>query len=249
MALEDFEPSFDGLAEDVGRRADLRELVQDLARLPEDQREALVLFELGGSSQTEIARVLACPPAKVKALVFQARSTLIAERDARSTPCEAIREQLAVARGGLLRRGSLRRHLRQCAPCDAYRLAVAGQRDALASLLPVLPSAGLKAAVLAAAGLSGSGGTAAAAGGAASLGRRRGRRRSRFGRRLRGHRDRGQGRRDPGRGRRRRVGRGRGGGLCRRRRRARGPRRRLGPGAHGPGAPADADADARRRGH
>ena len=171
VALEDFEPSFDGLAEDVGRRADLRELVHDLARLPEDQREALVLFELGGSSQTEIARVLACPPAKVKALVFQARSTLIAERDARSTPCEAIREQLAVARGGLLRRGSLRRHLRQCAPCDAYRLAVAGQRDALASLLPVLPTAGLKAAVLAAAGLSGGGGTAAAAaGGAASLG-------------------------------------------------------------------------------
>ena len=171
VALEDFEPSFDGLAEDVGRRADLRELVQDLARLPEDQREALVLFELGGSSQSEIARVLACPPAKVKALVFQARSTLIAERDARSTPCEAIREQLAVARGGVLRRGSLRRHLRQCAPCDAYRLAVAGQRDALASLLPVLPSAGLKAAVLAAAGLSGGGGSAAAAaGGAASLG-------------------------------------------------------------------------------
>ena len=48
VALEDFEPSFDGLAEDVRRRADLRELVRDLARLPEDQREALVLFELGG---------------------------------------------------------------------------------------------------------------------------------------------------------------------------------------------------------
>ena len=168
---EDFEPGFDGLAEDVGRRADLRELVHDLARLPDDQREALVLFELGGSSHKDIAQVLACPPAKVKALVFQARSSLIAERDARSTPCEAIREQLAVAHGGVLRRGPLRRHLRQCAPCDAYRLAVAGQRNGLALLLPVIPSAGLKAAVLAAAGLSGGGGTAAAAagGGAASL--------------------------------------------------------------------------------
>jgi RNA polymerase sigma factor (sigma-70 family) len=171
VALEDFEPGFDGLAEDVGRRADLRELVHDLARLPDDQREALVLFELGGSSHAQIAQVLACPPAKVKALVFQARSTLIAERDARSIPCEAIREQLAVARGGLLRRGPLRRHLRQCAPCDAYRLAVVAQRDGLASLLPVVPSAGLKAAVLAGAGLSSGGGTAAAAtGGATSLG-------------------------------------------------------------------------------
>ena len=167
---DDFEPSVDGLAEDVGRRADLRELLHDLAKLPDDQREALVLFELGGSSQAEIAQILACPPAKVKALVFQARTTLIAERDARSTPCEAIREQLAVARGSMLRRGALRRHLRQCAPCEAYRLAVAGQRDALASLLPVLPTAGLKAAILGAAGLSGGGASAAAAaGGAASL--------------------------------------------------------------------------------
>ena len=172
---EDFEPGFDGLAEDVGRRADLRELLHDLARLPDEQREALVLFELGGSSQAEIAQILACPPAKVKALVFQARTTLIAERDARSTPCEAIREQLAVARGSMLRRGALRRHLRQCAPCEAYRLAVAGQRDALASLLPVLPTAGLKAAILAAAGLSGGGAAwprrrRAAGGGAASAG-------------------------------------------------------------------------------
>ena len=185
----------------------------------------------------------------MKALVFQARTTLIAERDARSTPCEAIREQLAVARGGLLRRGSLRRHLRQCAPCDAYRLAVAGQRDALASLLPVLPSAGLKAAVLAAAGLSGSGGTAAAAGGAASLGGVAA----------------GGGAASAGGFAVTAIvakvavtlavaGAGVSGavaavGSARRRRRARGPRRRLGPGAHGPGAPADADADARRRGH
>ena len=57
-APEDHEPGFDGLAEDVARRADLRELVGDLARLPDEQREALVLFELGGSSQAEIASVL-----------------------------------------------------------------------------------------------------------------------------------------------------------------------------------------------
>ena len=94
--------------------------------------------------------------------------TLIAERDARSRPCESIREQLSVARGGVLRRGALRRHVRQCAPCDAYRLAVAEQRDRLAAVLPVLPTAGLKAAILAAAGLSGGGGSAAAAAGGAA---------------------------------------------------------------------------------
>ena len=44
------EPSFDGLAADVERRADLRELVADLGRLPDDQRAALVLAELGDFS-------------------------------------------------------------------------------------------------------------------------------------------------------------------------------------------------------
>src|SRR6186997_3136719 len=42
LPAEDLEPSYDGLAADVERRADLRELVADLAQLPDDQREALV---------------------------------------------------------------------------------------------------------------------------------------------------------------------------------------------------------------
>jgi RNA polymerase sigma factor (sigma-70 family) len=163
VAVEDLEPGFDGLAEDVRRRAELRELVADLGRLPDDQREALVLFELGDLSHAEIAAAIGCPVGKVKALVFQARTTLIAERDARGTPCEEIRGQLEVAHGGVLRRGSLRRHLRQCEPCAAYRVAVTRQRANLAWVLPVVPTAGLKAAVLAGAGVTGGAGTAAAA--------------------------------------------------------------------------------------
>jgi RNA polymerase sigma factor (sigma-70 family) len=173
VPVEDLEPGFDGLADDVRRRADLRELVADLGRLPDDQREALVLFELGDLSHAEIAAAIGCPAGKVKALVFQARTTLIAERDARGTPCEEIRGQLEVARGGVLRRGSLRRHLRQCEPCAAYGIAVTRQRANLAWVLPVVPTAGLKAAVLAGAGVTGGAGTAAAAAAvveAASLG-------------------------------------------------------------------------------
>ncbi len=167
IASDEIEPSYDGLAEDVGRRADLRELVADLAGLPEDQRGALVLFELGDLSHPEIATVIGCPPEKVKALVFQARTALIAERDARATPCDEIRVQLEAARGGALRRGPLRRHLRQCEPCDTYRQAVARQRTGLAAILPVAPTAGLKAAVLAGAG--GSGAAAAAGGGGVAV--------------------------------------------------------------------------------
>ena len=116
VSVDDVEPSIDGLADDVAARADLRELVTDLGRLPEDQRAALVLFELGGMSQAEIAGSIGVPAGKVKALVFQARTELMAERDARSTPCNTIREELAVARGGSLRRGPLRRHLKHCEP-------------------------------------------------------------------------------------------------------------------------------------
>ena len=165
VSVEDHEPSFDGLSDDVSRRADLRELVTDLARLPEDQRGALVLFELGGLSQAEIATAIGVPAGKVKALVFQARSELMAERDARIASCDSIREELAVARGGALRRGPLKRHLRQCEPCDAFRVAVAAQRLGLASIMPVAPALGLKAAILAAAA-GGNGAAAGLAGGA-----------------------------------------------------------------------------------
>jgi Sigma-70, region 4 len=157
------EVGFDDLAEQVRRRAELRELITDLGRLAEDQRAALVLAELGDLSHNEIGAVLGCAPKKVKALVFQAREALVADRDARCIPCTQIRGLLETATGNMLRRASLRRHLRQCEPCDAYRLAVSGRRGGLAALLPVAPTAGLKGAVLGAAGLWGGGESASAA--------------------------------------------------------------------------------------
>lgn len=155
----DPEPSLDGLAEDVRRRPDLRELVAGLGRLPDDQREALVLVELGALSDAEIAGAIGCPAGEVKALVLQARMALIAERDARETRHEEARGRYGVARSGVLRRGVVRRHLRQCQP---FRAAVASQRAALACVLPVAPTAGLKATVLAGVGVSGGAGSVAA---------------------------------------------------------------------------------------
>ena len=61
VPLEDVEPGFDGLADEVQQRAELRELVGDLAGLPDDQRGALVLAELGDLSHPEIAQVIGCP--------------------------------------------------------------------------------------------------------------------------------------------------------------------------------------------
>ncbi len=174
-ALEDRTPALAGLSDEVRRREDLRELLDGIGRLPEDQRSALLLAELDDLSHQAIATVVGCPVSKIKALIYQARSALIAERDARETPCQDIREQLAVARGGELRRGPLRRHLNLCVACRDFQLAVGAQRQSLAAVLPVAPSAGLMAAILGhgsahaagAAGIGGAGAASGPAGGAA----------------------------------------------------------------------------------
>jgi RNA polymerase sigma factor (sigma-70 family) len=146
--LYDGTPSLVGLTDEVHERQDLRDLVGDIGRLPEDQRSALLLSELEDLDHRAIATIVGCPVSKVKALIYQARTTLIAERAARESPCQEIRERLAVARGGELRRGSLRRHLNICPGCRDFQSAIAAQRQSLASVLPVLPSAGLAAQIL-----------------------------------------------------------------------------------------------------
>ncbi len=158
--------STNGLAEEVQQRQDLRDLLRDVASLPDDQRAALVLAEVGDLGHDEIAAILDCPKAKVKALVFQARSSLAASRRARETPCAEIREQLANLRGGSLRRTTLKRHVRECPGCREFKAELDHQRRALAIVLPVLPALGLKEAVLGAI-LGGGGG---AAGGAIAIG-------------------------------------------------------------------------------
>jgi len=155
------EVSTAGLGDDVRRRADLRTLVADIQDLPPDQREALVLTELEDLSHAEVAEVLGRPVASVKGLVHRARSGLIERRDARATPCEEIRAELATARKGSLRKGKLRHHLKECVGCSAYLEDVRRQRRMLALLLPVVPSVGLKRSVLATCGLGSAGGAGA----------------------------------------------------------------------------------------
>jgi RNA polymerase sigma factor (sigma-70 family) len=168
--VETIEVSTAGLAEQVQERQDLLELLGDLRRLPDEQRAALVLAEIGDLPHSDIAEVLGVEPSKVKSLVFQARSNLIELRDARAIPCAEIREQLSTLSGGALRRGPLRKHLKTCDGCREFRVEVNRQRAAMAAVLPVLPTLGLKHSALAAIGGGVGGGGAAAAGGAAAGG-------------------------------------------------------------------------------
>src|SRR5688500_18764252 len=72
--------SIAGLSDEVQQRADLQELLSDMQELPEEQRAALILSELGDLSHSEVAEIIGCEVAKVKSLVFQARSGLIERR-------------------------------------------------------------------------------------------------------------------------------------------------------------------------
>jgi len=159
------EAATEGLAAEVQRRQDLRDLVADLRRLPDEQRAALVLAELDALSHEDIAGVLGVPRDKVKALVFQARESLVASRTARDTACAEIREQLASGRGASLRRSNLRRHLRDCDGCREFRAQVETQHRKFSVLLPVLPAAALKQGLFGGTGVL-IGGTAAVGGGA-----------------------------------------------------------------------------------
>ncbi len=150
----------DSLASQVDVREDVRTTFADLTRLPEDQRAALILAGLGDVSHEEIARILGCHRDKVKALVFQARSSLTADRAARETPCVDIRAQLSTA-GGALRHTNLRRHVRECPGCRAYRGELRARPRAAALLLPAF---GLKRLVLGAVSAPGAAGAALTAG-------------------------------------------------------------------------------------
>src|ERR671915_712528 len=107
-ALESGSPSGAGLAEQVEERADLRHLLADVRELPDEQRAALLLTELGDLSHTEVAGVLGCEVSRVKGLVFRARSALIARREARRGAARGADAGTQVERAG---RGRNRRRV------------------------------------------------------------------------------------------------------------------------------------------
>jgi hypothetical protein len=142
-------------------------------RLPEQERAALVLTELGDLSHAEVAAVMGYEPRAIKGLVFRARAALAERRDARDADCADIRLELAAATGGGLRRGRLRYHLETCPGCVAYLEEVRRQRKLLGMALPVVPTLALKNSVMGLGAVSAGGASAvggAAAGGAATVG-------------------------------------------------------------------------------
>jgi RNA polymerase sigma factor (sigma-70 family) len=160
-----------GLRQEVAHRDDLREILADIERLPERQREAFVLTELRDLSLEQVAEVLGQEPSTVKGLVFRARSTMIERSDARRIDCIGVRESLQTADDRELARGPLRYHLDVCPDCSAYLGSLHRQRRLLGLALPVMPAVALKKSVMASVGAGGTGaGAGVGAGAGAGVG-------------------------------------------------------------------------------
>jgi RNA polymerase sigma factor (sigma-70 family) len=144
------------------QRETLRRLVEDVRRLPRQQRSALLMRELSGMSYAELAGALGTSVPAVKSLLVRARIGLARAAQARDTACSEIHDELADAHDrGVRPSGNARRHLRDCAGCRQFRRELRGVSRQLGALAPIGPAAAL-------AKLLGLGGGAGAASGAAA---------------------------------------------------------------------------------
>ena len=146
------------------RRAEIRQLMGDIRDLPEAQRSALLLREVDSLSHDQIAAAMETTVASVKSLLVRARISLAEAARARSLTCDEIHLSLAeVAEGIATSRPEVRRHLKACAPCQAFKRDLRRTSRGLAAVYPLGPLLLLKDLLLGAKpGLGFLGGGAAA---------------------------------------------------------------------------------------
>jgi len=123
------------------------ELLTALARIPPQQRQAIVLREFEGRSYNEIAEILGVTTSALETLLFRARRSLAEELEHHLSCTEA---QLAVSQAadgrlGRKERRRLREHLGECPDCAGFARLQQRHRRALRGLMliPVPVSLGL----------------------------------------------------------------------------------------------------------
>jgi RNA polymerase sigma factor (sigma-70 family) len=119
------------------RRADLRQLLEDLGALPARHRHALLRRELDGLSHRQLASELNITPSAARVVVYRARVALMKVVDERSTSCQAVRTNLLESHDARRRASAqTHRHLARCPECREFRTALRSTRRAMAILLP-----------------------------------------------------------------------------------------------------------------
>jgi RNA polymerase sigma factor (sigma-70 family) len=152
------------------QRESLRRLIEDVRRLPDQQRSALLMRELGGMPYADVAAAVGVSIPAVKSLLVRARIGLAQAAEARDTACVEIHEALVLAHDrGVRPSGRARRHMHDCAGCRAFRAQLRGTSRQLAALTPTLGPLGVLAKLLGFGG-GATGGAAAAGSGMGAAG-------------------------------------------------------------------------------
>jgi RNA polymerase sigma factor (sigma-70 family) len=158
-------------AEKVHNREEFRQLLDDVGKLPETQRSALLLREMDAMSYEEIAAAMETSVPSVKSLLVRARISLAEASQARQLTCGEVRLELAEAAEGLRKvSGPVRRHVRDCEECADFRSQVRSNDKVMAALFPAGALVAFKGLILSKLGLGGAGGAGAGATGSAGAG-------------------------------------------------------------------------------
>ena len=157
-------------SEKAHKREEFRLLLDDIGRLPETQRSALVLREMDALSYEQIAEAMDTTVPSVKSLLVRARIGLAEAAEARKLSCDEVRLELGAAAEGIASiTAPVRRHVKDCQRCRAFRTQLRTNNAALAAIFPLGPILLLKKTLLFKLGLAKFGaGSATAGAGAAS---------------------------------------------------------------------------------
>ncbi|MCW3002778.1 MAG: sigma-70 family polymerase sigma factor, partial [Conexibacter sp.] len=164
--LTDLEvPALDDVASDVELRDRLATLRADLVSLPERQRAALLLREVGGLGHSEIAELFGISAAAAKQTIYEARRALLEAEGGRSMACDLVQRAISDGDGRVRRGRRLRAHLRGCTACRTFADAVDRGRRDLNLLFPAPAGIGVLAQATLGSGAGAAGGSVVAAGG------------------------------------------------------------------------------------
>jgi RNA polymerase sigma factor (sigma-70 family) len=152
-------------------REELRQLLDDIGKLPDVQRGALLLREMDGFSYEQVGEVLGLPLSTVRASIFRARRTLQGLAAARDADCDVIQSELSDLADRRGRRGRhITSHLTVCSNCRDFRDGLRRRPTVLGGVAPVGPLGpgglllALKGKLLGGATAGGSAGTAVVTG-------------------------------------------------------------------------------------
>jgi RNA polymerase sigma factor (sigma-70 family) len=144
-------------------KAELEMVVQDMLRLSQGQRGALVRYALGGYSYDQIAQEMGLSVASIRSLLMRARTALAEAAAGREISCVDARRELEERHGARTHPSApIRHHVKACESCALYNKGLRRSRRSLYAIFPF--GSGTAASIGSASGTGAGLGSAAGAG-------------------------------------------------------------------------------------